>query len=100
MPNSHRQTTPDPTKLRRRFASGGENIGHNNLPPPPGLRQSSCTSLLLTIYRSTGQTDGRTPYRYIDAHGLERPASKDRERREAQLSQTDGAALLTIYLIN
>jgi len=32
--------------------------GSRYLPPASGLRQSSCTSLLLTGYRSTGQTDG------------------------------------------
>jgi len=35
-------------------------------------QQTSCMSLLLRDYRSTGQTDGRTDgqtqYRYIDAH--------------------------------
>ena len=35
------------------------------------VRQTSCTTLPLPCCRSKGQTDGRTPYRYIDAHGSE-----------------------------
>jgi len=44
-------------------------------PLAPGLQQTSCTSLLIAGYRSTGQTDGRTPYRYIDAHCWKRAAT-------------------------
>jgi len=40
------------------------------LPPAPELQQTICTSLQRTGYRSTGQTDGQTPDRYIDAYRI------------------------------
>ena len=39
-------------------------------PLAPGLQQTSCTSLLIAGYRSTGQTDGRTDIVPLHRHSL------------------------------
>jgi len=53
----------------RRWPQSGSGAGRTAavrryLPP---LRETGCTSLLLSIDGTYRQTDGRTPYRYMDA---------------------------------
>jgi len=53
------------------------------LAPAPGLRKTSCTSLLLSIDGTDGRTDRRITCRFMDAHRWNRATPKSKENAYA-----------------